>query len=187
MVLNKDEEHIGVQYDHTEWAVVGLHDKTLEVMFEDYNDSHEVFEDDKDKCNDAQTGKLSACAIKSFHNVVTQTREEMPDNYKESTAKETDEVNKEMINYDEIFKAENDDKLPNEVNETLEVYRNHDDGLEVSKNDATCNEKNEIKVKHLNPDENADAALEDDEDQPVKPDVIKMLFKALSQRIRRNY
>ena len=33
--------------------------------------------------------------------------------------------------------------------------------------------------EHLNPDENADAALEDDEvkDQPVKSDVIKMLFK----------
>ena len=93
---------------------------------------------------------------------------------KNLTAKETDEVNKEMLNYDEIFKAENDDKLPNEVNETLEVYRNHNDGLEVSENDAVCNEENEIKVEHLGPDKNADAVFEDDEfeGQPKKPDVI---------------
>ena len=65
------------------------------------------------------------------------------------------------------------------MNETLEVYRNHNDGLEVSENDAACNEENEIKVEHLSPDENADAVFKDDEfeDQPVKPDVIKKLFK----------
>ena len=94
----------------------------------------------------------------------------MPDNCEESTAKETDdkfstEVDKEILNY---------------VNETFEVMNEDlNDGLEVFEDDAAR--------EHLNPDENADAALEDDEDQPVKPDVIKMLFKALSQRIRRNY
>ena len=109
----------------------------------------------------------------------------MPDNYEESTAKETNdkfstEVNQEILNYDQIFKIETDDQLLNEVNETLEVYRNHDNRLEVSETYATCNEENEIKVKHLGPDENADARVfEDDEfeGQLRKPDVIKMLFK----------
>ena len=76
----KDKEHVGAHHDLEEWDVIGLHDKTLEAMFEDFNDSHEVFEDDENECDDAQAGKLSACAEKLLHNVVTQIREEMLDN-----------------------------------------------------------------------------------------------------------
>ena len=43
----------------TEWDVVELHDETIEVMFEDFNDSLEVSEEDEDDCDDAQAGKLS--------------------------------------------------------------------------------------------------------------------------------
>ena len=96
--------------------MVGLHDETIEVIFEDFNDSLEVSEEDEDDCDDAQAGKLSACTKESYHIVVTQTREEMPDN--NNNGRETDdkfgtEVNNEMLNYDVIFKVENDDKLLN--------------------------------------------------------------------------
>ena len=60
--------------------MVGLHDKTHEAMFEEFNDSHEVFEDDENECDDAQAGKLNVCAEKLLHNVLIQTREEMLDN-----------------------------------------------------------------------------------------------------------
>merc|ERR1719312_2393917 len=78
-VLDKDEEHVGAHYDLTECDVVDLHDETLEVMYEDINDSLKVSEDNEDECDDAQA--ISACAEKSFHNVATQTSEEMPENY----------------------------------------------------------------------------------------------------------
>ena len=90
-------------------------------------------------------------------------------------SKETDdkfgiEVNKEMLNYDEISKVEVYDKLPNEVKVTFEVVnKDLNNGLEVFEDDAAS--------EHLNLDENADAALEDDEGQSEKPDVIKMVFK----------
>ena len=75
-----------------------------------------------------------------------------------------------MLNYDEIFKVEVYDKLPNEVNETFEVVnKNLNDGLEVFEDDAAR--------EHLNHDENANAALKDDKDQFEKADFINMLFK----------
>ena len=154
--------------------MVGLHDKTLEVMFEDLNDSLEVSEDDEDEFDDTQAGKLSACAEESFHNVVTQTSEEVPDN-NETNGKETDdkfgtEVKKEMLNYDEKMMTNYS------MNETLDVlYGDLDNTLEVNKDDATSNEENEIKVEHPSLDENADVALKDDEDKPEK--IIKMLFR----------
>ena len=54
-VLDRDEEHVGAHYDLTEGDVIELHDETLEVMYEDINDSLEVSEDNEDECDDAQT------------------------------------------------------------------------------------------------------------------------------------
>ena len=45
-VLNEDEAHVGVHYNLKKCDVVGLDDKNLEVIFEDLNDSLEVFEGD---------------------------------------------------------------------------------------------------------------------------------------------
>ena len=101
-------------------------------MYGDLHDAHEVSVDDEDEYDDVPTGKLSTCAEDSFHNIVNQIGEEMPDNYEESTFKETDDK----------FGTE-----VNKVNETFEVYGNLNNELKISEGDDASSEENDIKMK----------------------------------------
>ena len=94
----EDFIHVGADNDIKECEMDGQYEKALKVLYKDLNSTHEVSEDDKDECIDVDAGRVSACAKESFHNVGTQTQEEMPD------------CNK-------IFGKETDDQFGTELNE----------------------------------------------------------------------